>query len=282
MKPWVPYVLAAGAGVGLALVIQRVATPSKPGPIITIVMENKSRSQLSDAPNFTAFANANVDLANYRGTVQPSLPAYIQMVMGTTAGITDDTGFVIPGTDNLAAQMDAAGIVWRSYTGGTTSPCDTRYHGTYMPRHVPWLYLENVVGRVDYCSEHVVPLEPYFWDDLARGDVQYMFVTPDACDDMHDCGIAHGDAWLGEFLPRILSSPAYRNGGVLFILFDERGSGSSELPAILASPRLRTPGVPFNGLLGHKSYLATVEDLMGLPRLPTVATEPSMAGLLGR
>ena len=62
----------------------------------------------------------------------------------------------------------------------------------------------------------------------------FEMIVPNLCDDMHDCSIADGDAFLARFVPRILSSPAWQSGGVLFITFDE-GLGSGTHPDRVAT-----------------------------------------------
>jgi len=55
--------------------------------------------------------------------------------------------------------------------------------------------------------------------DLARDRLpRYAFVTPNLCNDEHDCPIATGDAWLATWVPRILGSRAYRGGRTVLFL----------------------------------------------------------------
>ncbi len=279
--PWV--VGAAGFGALGAAWALRSSSGGVPGTIFTIVFENKSLNQVigsPSAPYFTALARQYASATSYRYAEHPSLPAYVVMTSGSTRGITDDTGYVVPGTDNLAAQLDAAGIPWRAYGEGMPTPCARGYSGRWMPRHMPFLYYDYVVRDAGYCASHVVPMNPYFAQDLASDAFRYMWLTPDACSDMHDCSVATGDAWLARVLPQIFAAPGYRRGGVVFILFDE-GSGDPRLPALVISPRLRNPGQSIDVPMDHRVYLATVEDLLGLPRLPSTQSAASVARLVG-
>lgn len=278
----VKYGLIAAGGVGLALFARALIRQRDgriPGTIFTILLENHSRDQVEGrAPYFDALAAANVSLERYESTLQPSLPNYIVLTSGATHGITTNTGHTID-VPNLAQQMDVAGIAWRAYGEGTSTPCDRRDHGRYAGRHMPFVWYQSVFGDPAFCAQHVVPFEQ-FWPDLAADTVKYMWITPDVCHQAHaPCPISEADAWLSQVVPRILASPGYQRGGVLFILFDERGNATPQLPAIVASPLLRTRG-PQGDLLGHRSYLATVEDLLGLPRLATTVGATSMVGLL--
>lgn len=262
---------------GVAALLAR-KTDGLPGSVFTIVFENKSRDTvMAQAPYFAELARTYAEATNYRYAQHPSLPAYIVMTSGTPRGITDDAGRILEGTDNLGSQLTAAGIPWRAYGEGMPGPCSRTYRGRYMPRHMPFVYYRDVLDN--NCADHVVPMEGNFAADLAADRYKYLWITPDACSDMHDCSVATGDAWLRGVMAQIMASPGYQRGGVVFILFDE-GDGDSQLGALIVSPLLKRPGEPFTPTIGHASYLATVEDLLGLPRLPAVADAPSMAGLL--
>jgi len=278
-KSWLWAGGAAVVAAGAAAYLARRAS-GLPGTIFTIVFENKSRDQVigsPDAPFFTYLAQTYAEAIDYRYAQHPSLPAYIVMTAGQDFGINDDTGRVVDTTQNLGTQLTQAGIPWRAYGEAMPAPCSRRYAGRYMPRHMPFVYFQPILDTD--CADHVVPLVPYFAQDLAADRFKYMWITPDACSDMHDCPVATGDAWLRGIMGQIMASPGYQRGGVVFILFDE-GAGSSQLGALIVSPLLRRPGVAYEGPAGHKTYLATVEDLLGLPRLPAVAGEASMASLL--
>ena len=51
-------------------------------------------------------------------------------------------------------------------------------------------------------------------------------------------------------------------------------------PMIVVSESIRQPGFKSNKAYSHRSYLATVEDLLGLARLETVKSEASMREFL--
>jgi phosphatidylinositol-3-phosphatase len=37
----------------------------------------------------------------------------------------------------------------------------------------------------------------------------YAFITPNVCNDMHDCSVQTGDSWLQQQVPNIVNSPAF-------------------------------------------------------------------------
>ncbi len=272
LKPWQWFALG-GAGIVVATALFR-----RRGTIYTIVFENKGRDEVignSDAPFLNSMANQYKNLTNYSSPYHPSLPNYIVMTSGSTNGIIDDVGFRIPGNENIAVQMDAGGINWRAYGESMPSPCFASSTNLYAVRHMPFMYYDYVRNDSNYCANRVVPYDQFFADSGYR----YQWITPNIINDMHDGTVAQGDAWANANVPAIMSSPGYLAGGAIFILFDESEGGESTMPAIVISESLKAPGTPDNTRYDHTSYLAGVQDLLGLPRLATTVGVPSLAEL---
>jgi hypothetical protein len=113
---------------------------------------------------------------------------------------------------------------------------------------------------------------------------RYNFITPNLCNDMHgqaiglqcQIGIADrikmGDQWLAAELPKIFASNAYKNGGVVFLLFDEgdenliNGASDGPIPMIVLSP-LAKKGYLNGTHYTHSDMLHTVETIFGVPYL---------------
>jgi hypothetical protein len=67
-----------------------------------------------------------------------------------------------------------------------------------------------------------------------------MWITPDLCHDMHDCGIGDGDGFLERWVPKLL--PTLGSDGVLFLTWDESssyaGEGGGRVVTIVAGPKV--------------------------------------------
>jgi hypothetical protein len=91
---------------------------------------------------------------------------------------------------------------------------------------------------------------------------------------MHDCPIADGDKWLQTWVPEILATPAWKDNGLLFILFDEGKSdkgccmyaAGGKVYALVISPLVQ-PGFSSDVRYDHYSVLRTIETAWGLPLL---------------
>jgi len=108
----------------------------------------------------------------------------------------------------------------------------------------------------------------------------YALVVPNLCNDMHDCPVATGDAWLRRHVQPLLASPALE-GGVVFVVFDEGTSGASgggAVEALALGPTVRRSTV-FSAPTGHEGLLRTIEDAWHLPRLGGSATATPIGGI---
>jgi hypothetical protein len=230
-------------------------------------------------------------------------------------------GCVYPaGVPTLMSQLDAKGLTWRGYMDGMgadpireSSTCGHPVVGTadttevatpldqYATRHDPFVYFHGVIDNQASCDAHVVNLSQ-LTVDLASvaATPNYTFITPNLCNDGHDApcanggpgGLAQADAFLQTWVPRITSSPAFKQDGLLIVAFDEgvgdasaccgeapgpydqahgiqpggSGPGGGVVGAVLLSPFI-AHGVRSTVSYNHYSMLASVEDLFGLARL---------------
>ncbi|MEA2544983.1 MAG: phosphatidylinositol-3-phosphatase, partial [Chloroflexota bacterium] len=91
--------------------------------------------------------------------------------------------------------------------------------------------------------------------------------------------IATGDAYLATFIPKILTSAAFADGGVLFLTWDEGSSGTGgggKIVTIVVSP-LGKPAFSSATAHTHYSLVRTVEDSWAMPCLANACTANSLA-----
>jgi Phosphoesterase family len=153
--------------------------------------------------------------------------------------------------------------------------------GRYAVKHNPQGYY---VGGDDpaACQRDDVPLGSLtagaLVNDLDRGQLPaFSFITPDLCNDTHDCGVDVGDAWLRQWVGLLLDSAVYTAGRTaLFVVWDE----PTPMPVLVVSPT--TPsGTSSTAPFDHYSLLHTTEELLGLPYLGQAATATSMRPAFG-
>jgi hypothetical protein len=170
----------------------------------------------------------------------------------------------------------------------------------YATRHNPFVYFHSIIDDKARCDARVVPLEALQTDlGSAATTPSLSFITPDLCSDGHDepCidgrqgGLASSDAFLKQWVPRITGSPAFAEGGLLVVTWDEGSVGVGTSGACCnepTGPNTPTPGIlgPGGGRTGtvvispftrpgsvndtpynHYGLLRSIEDLFGLRHL---------------
>ena len=267
--------------------------------VFVIVMENHDWSSIkgsSSAPyiNGTLLVQgAHAEKYMNVPGLHPSLPNYVWLESGNNQGVWDDGGpsshkLTVP---HLTGLLEKAGVSWKSYQEdipGTNCPLDPV--NKYFPKHNPAIYFTDINGNLNYnsteCISHVRPYTE-LTHDLETGTVpQYSFITPNICDDMHDnsgCqssdAIKNGDTWLSQAVPQILGSSAYRNGGALFITWDESEGGDVPIGFIALSPLIKS-GYTSQVALSHSSTLRSIEEIFGVtPMLGGAATATDLGDL---
>src|SRR5689334_9926468 len=189
--------------------------------VFIILMENhnwtggKKSQNIKGNPDAPYINNTLLPMASHAEQyfnppgIHPSLPNYLWLEAGTNFGIRSDDD---PSTNqqsttaHLVTLLKNAGISWRAYEEDTTgSSCPLTDVDQYAVGHDPFVYFDDVTDHVSassqYCIEHIRPFTQLASDLQANNIGRYNFITPNKCDDMHDCSIAAGDTWLANNLP---------------------------------------------------------------------------------
>jgi len=241
--------------------------------IFVILMENHSASQIigsSEAPFVNSLARKYALATDYSALFHPSLPNYIALTSGSNQGITDDrspptAGYAVDAT-NIADRIEASGRTWKAYAESMPSPgfasSDTSLYAT---RHVPFLYYKDILDNAARLKAHLVPLTQLA-PDLASVDTtpNYAFITPNLCNDMHDCSVAVGDKWLSQTVPLILSSPAFTSTPSLLVVTWDEGTDSDNHVATIVAGTAAKQGYQSSTAYDHYSLLHTIEAVWGL------------------
>jgi phosphatidylinositol-3-phosphatase len=239
--------------------------------VIVIVMENHSYSEvMGHAPFVTAMAKRCGLASDYHAITHPSLPNYLALTSGSIHGIHSDCQpqSCSIGGPNVFSQLSRHGLRWRSYAESMPSSCDRGSNGLYAARHVPAVYYVRVRA---HCRRHVRSL-----GKLTTGRLHlalhsghapaFMFVTPNLCDDMHDCSLATGDRWLARWIPMIVASRTYRHGHTAILLTWDEGGGNRNQVPLIAISRYTRPNTVSHRPMTHFSLLRATERMLGIRR----------------
>jgi hypothetical protein len=269
------------------------------------------------------YAVGHLDLPNYIAMISgqppnqqtsadcPTFASYPAAAEPDSAGLLLTAGCVYPTSVlTVGDQLTSSRRQWRAYVEDlaagakpvqscrhplTDQPDETQHERPgdgFAARHNPFVYFHSLLDLGD-CAADDLPLTQLPTDLSAKAKTaNYSFIVPDLCHDGSEApcvdgspgGLQAADAFLAEWVPKILASAAYRKDGLLVITFsdgpasDTTGccqgtstpaapiSGGGRVGALLVSRFVaagREDKTPYN----HYSLLRTVEDIFGLKHL---------------
>jgi hypothetical protein len=230
----------------------------------------------------------------------------------------------------VADQLEAKGLTWKGYMedmgNSATDPKTCRHPDIntqdatqkaevgdqYAARHNPFVYFHSIIDEPS-CAANDVPLDRLPVDlASAATTANFSFITPNLCSDGHDGPCVDGkpgglegiDAFLQEWVPKILASPAYQQDGMLLITFDEaEAEANPDSDASACCGEIPGPNSPLPGIFGlgggrvgglvlspwttagsvndtpynHYSFLRSLEDLFALDHLGFAAASGLVA-----
>jgi acid phosphatase len=91
------------------------------------------------------------------------------------------------------------------------------------------------------------------------------FVIPNQCDDMHDCSVATGDAWLQANIDAYAQWSKTHNS-LLILTWDENDNSIPNQITTIFAGALVMPG-QYGETINHFTVLATLEAMYGLDAL---------------
>jgi phosphatidylinositol-3-phosphatase len=276
--------LALGCGQahpGSALAIGSTARlpPSHSSHVIVIVMENAEYEEVignAAAPYVNSLAHRYSLATQSFAITHPSLPNYLALTSGSTHGISSDCTDCQVSAANIVDQLEAAGVSWGAYLEDVPTPC-FRGAGSrgYAKKHNPFIYYRDIAGSPARCRK-LVGFGQLATDLRSGGLPAYAWISPNLCDDGHDCGVGAGDRFLARTVPALLR--VLGPHGFLVLTWDEgvsdRGccgvTHGGHIATILAGPGV-VPGAREHRPVDHYGVLATIEQALGLPPLAGAA-----------
>jgi glycosyl hydrolase family 99 len=213
-------------------------------------------------------------------TSENSLTQYI----GAWTGLNDPNGI---GNDcspssscsttanNIFRVFRDAGIAHKEYVEGATTGCSA---GGNAAKHVPDLYMWDSTDKAN-CANEVRPLTEFNWASPPPG---FAFITPNLCNDGHDCGNSTVDSWLANSgrLPALFNSAQYKAGKVLVEMWWDEDQPRPNLFACWSCLHLSSPldphyygesrlwlnllGAPTTNLGGISSSTLDLRPVLGL------------------
>jgi hypothetical protein len=216
------------------------------------LLTNPNYGQMTSAagPNAAAGANGCV----YPATV-PTLFNQFDQAGVSWKGYAQDLGNSDAGAPPHSAGVQSCGAPFAAPapTGSTAEPNPGSADATdqYVPKHFPFAWFESILQSGDCNAQHIAnvfdPSDGLYHDLQSEATTPaFSWITPDNCSDAHDA-VCHGnnlsggfsdpttprapvnytgglyaaDLFLAHVVPEIEASPAFKDGGLIDITFDE-------------------------------------------------------------
>jgi phosphatidylinositol-3-phosphatase len=280
-------------------IIQAMPASAPFDHIVTILMENQGLCSIytgcgGSATYMSQFADQNVLVTSWGTTSHPSEGNYISLIGGDNFGHTSD-GYCCWGitAPNIIDRIESAGLTWKAFAEDASGSGTCSFNPPRGADHFGFLTFAdmNTPTRCANFLSTTSSSDPEFVAAMnTPNPTNYIWLTPNDCNNMHDCSIATGDSYLATLVPKILSSTEFTTTkATLLIVYDEGftqcastgGTGecvyaSFSGPAAKKSIQLNPTGA------SHYSYLSTIEAAWGLPSLTSNdASAPNMLGAFG-
>ena len=201
-------------------------------------------------------------------TDQNSLSQYVAQITGANqdATVDDCTPSATCSTqaESIFSQLRLGNRLAVNYVEGATKPCSASGNAA---KHIPALYLWSADDRAA-CGVQVRPLREFNPERLPA----FAFITPNLCNDGHDCDDRTVDRWAQAHVGPVLATRAYRAGRVaVFIWYDE----DRPVPNLWLTKSAHAGPITLNGA-GYAGTLRAWQSMLGLSCLGNGCQAPVM------
>ncbi|TLZ97002.1 MAG: hypothetical protein E6J96_06955, partial [Methanobacteriota archaeon] len=261
-------VALAGSGI-LPFGVPDHAAP--PGPIsvetsnnfdqlVVVLMENRNLNEVyGPATYMTQLADTFAFSTGWTSLANPSQPNYIALIGGSTFGISGDGNHPNLNQPTIVDIMENTSKTWKAFAEDASGTgC-----GLNPPRgedHFPFLSFTTITGNASRCA-NLLPGSSNEVISAFNAGTNFIWLTPNDCNNMHSCSVAHGDAWIASWVPALLAAMAGKKAALL-ITFDE---GYTTPPYIFTAFIGTAANLAYksSAAYSHYSFSKLLEDVWG-------------------
>jgi hypothetical protein len=250
--------------------------------VFLLMEENRDSNQVygaSDAPYINNTLMPTYDYAsNYVNDVHPSEPNYVWLEAGSNN--TGDHTFKNDNdpsasnststTDHIVNYLGRVGKTWKSYQENLPGQCGITSSGQYAAKHNPYVFFQDVVGNYSspsaFCLSHIVDYSNLATDLAANTLADFIEITPNLCDDGHDCANPTVEAFLQSSTIQSVFNYVLNanNHAILIIDWDESGSTNLH-PMLLVAPTSTLVGTHnVTTQVDHSSFIRSMQMIYGV------------------
>ncbi len=244
---------------------------ARPGPIsaetsnnfdqlVVVLFENKNLNEVyGPATYMTQLANAFAFSTGWTSITNPSQPNYIALIGGSTFGVSGDGNHPNLNHTTIVDLLENAGKTWKAFAEDASGTgC-----GLNPPRgedHFPFLSYTTITGNSSRCA-NLLPGSGAEVISAFNAGTNFIWLTPNDCNNMHDCSVAQGDAWIASWVPALLAAMAGKKAALL-LTFDEGYTTPPYVYTAFIGPAAK---LAYNSSAAypHYSFIKLLEDVWG-------------------
>src|SRR4029077_10541696 len=230
----------------------------------------------------TTLANTYSLATHYTAVSHPSEPNYIALVGGDTFGISSDGNCCWTiNSPNIVDRIESAGLTWQAWAEDASGSGTCNFNPPRSADHFGFLEFSDIKTASRCADFHSTQSssDSEFVSALNNSPSNFMWLTPNDCNNMHDCSVSTGDTYLAGLVPKILTSNLFvTQKAALFVVFDE-GSNSypNDYVYSMWAGSVAKKANQSNNQYSHYSFLRTIEANWNLPSLTSNdANAPAM------
>src|SRR5437016_2224007 len=227
---------------------------------VMVLMENHDLPDIyGHATYMTQLADQYALSQHWASITNPSQPNYIAYIGGSTFGVGGDGNHPNLNHPTLVDIIENSGHTWKAFAEDASgSGCGLR-----PPRgedHFPILSYTTITGNPSRCAK----LLPGTGSDVIsafNAGTNFIWLTPNDCNNMHSCSVATGDNYIHGWVPDLLSAMAGKRAAII-LTFDEAYTNPPYLYPAFAGPAVK---LAYKSTVEytHYSLAKLLEDVWG-------------------
>src|SRR3989441_6757461 len=264
--PLVVVALVGASALSSTLLGQSTLPPGEPvrdqatsnfDQLVVVLMENQN---LNDVYGPAAYMTQLADLYSFSegwaSITNPSQPNYIAILGGSTFGVNGDGNQLNLNHPTMVDILENTSKTWKAFAEDASgSGCSLN-----PPRgedHFPFLSYATITNNSARCAN----LLPGSYNEVItafNAGTNFIWLTPNDCNNMHSCTVATGDAWIQSWVPNLLTAMAGKRAA-LIIMFDEAYTSPPYIYMSFSGPATNL-AYKSTASYTHYSLLKLIED----------------------
>src|SRR5437016_5637942 len=225
-----------------------------------VLMENHDLPDIyGHATYMTQLADQYALSQHWASITNPSQPNYIAYIGGSTFGVNGDGNHPNLNHPTLVDIIENSGHTWKAFAEDASGTgC-----GIHPPRgedHFPFLSYTTITGNPSRCA-NLVPGTGTQVINAFNAGTNFIWLTPNDCNNMHSCSVSTGDNFLKGWVPQLLTAMSGKRAA-LMLTFDEGYANPPLVYTAFIGPAAKAAYKSSTSFI-HYSFIKLLEDVWG-------------------